>query len=199
MQLVSRSKMPKAIEFFEWIAEEVIPQLLEYGTYTMKPSNDELDKLTKDFYAENDLMDYADMHVVYLAYIGMINGQHVLKFGVTGDYARRELDEHRKTFETYNVIKIWPSVANYAVEKKIKKEMRGKKVLMKYEKKTELIALNGIFTVDKCVKSIDKIVQNTKSKYEEDNETIIKKLQHENQMLNDKIVLLNDKISMLEN
>jgi uncharacterized membrane protein len=62
--LVGKRKMQCTVEFFEWI-----PHLLEYGTYTMKSSNNELAKLTADFYAENDMTDYLNMRVVYLAYM----------------------------------------------------------------------------------------------------------------------------------
>lgn len=189
--LISKSKMPRAQEFFEWVADEVIPELLQYGTYTMKSSNNELSKLMKNFYVENDLMDYAETHVVYLAYIGIHNGIYLLKFGVSGDYPQRELDQHRKTYKTYNVIKIWPANANHAIEKKIKKEMRAKKILVKEKigdkNKTELIALNGVFTLDKCVKTIDKIVAKTKSAYELENEKIINDLKSENKKLLDRI------------
>jgi prophage antirepressor-like protein len=202
LQLVSRSKMPKAIEFFDWIADEVIPELLEYGTYTIKSSKSEIDKLTEDYYVENDITDYIDMHVVYLAYVGIFNGVHVLKFGVSGNYPRRELKEHRETYKTYNVLKIWPTIANYVVEEKIKLEMRGKKVLVNEKingkNKTELIALNGIFTLDKCIKTIDKIVSKTKSVYELENEKIINDLRIENQKLLDKQEFLNQKIMILE-
>ena len=170
-QLIAKSKMPKAVEFFEWISETVIPQLLEYGTYTMKSPKSELAKLTKDFYENNDITDFENTHVVYLAYIGNDNNQYILKFGVSGDYPRRELEEHRKTYKNYNVINIWPANANYLIESKIKKAMRAKRVIHKGKiKGTELIALNGVFTLDKCINTIDKIVQNTKSKLEENYE-----------------------------
>lgn len=49
--------------------------------------------------------------------------------------------------------------------------MRAKRVLHKGGiKGTELVALNGVFTLDKCINTIDKIVKNTKSKLEEDYE-----------------------------
>jgi prophage antirepressor-like protein len=171
LRLVAKSTMPKAMEFFDWIADEVIPNLLEYGTYTIKSPKTELSKLTKDFYEDNDITDFENTHVFYLAYIDSINGQHILKFGVSGDYPRRELEEHRKTYKKYNVIKIWPANANYLIETKVKKAMRAKRVLHKGGiKGTELISLNGVFTLDKCIETINKIAQNTKSKLEEDYE-----------------------------
>lgn len=195
-QLVTRSKKPKAIEFLEWITEDVIPQLLEYGTYTMKSANTELAKLTKDFYVDNDITDYLNMQVFYLAYIGEYDGQHLLKFGVSGNYPRRELEEHRKQFDNYNVIKIWPTIANYLVEDKVRTEMNSKKVLIrqiiKKKNKTELIALNGVFTLDKCIKTIDKIVKCTKSKYEEDTEKIINQLKMENAKLIQEIKMMKE-------
>lgn len=49
--------------------------------------------------------------------------------------------------------------------------MKAKRILYKGGiKGTELIALNGVFTLDKCISTIDKIVKNTKSKLEEDYE-----------------------------
>lgn len=55
LRLVAKSTMPRAMEFFDWIADEVLPQLLEYGTYSMKSPKSELAKLTKNFYEDNDI------------------------------------------------------------------------------------------------------------------------------------------------
>jgi prophage antirepressor-like protein len=193
-QLIFHSKMSNAIRFYEWIVEEVIPEILQFGTYSMKSPSNELEKLTKDFYQDNEITDYLHMHVIYLAYIGQKNEKYILKFGVSGNYPRRELKEHRSTYKDYNIIKIWPCIANYKAEKKIKKEMREKKVLVDGK---ELIALNGVFTLDKCIKVFDKIINNTKSRYEEENENIIQKLKNENELLTQKMELLNDKINLL--
>jgi mevalonate kinase len=80
--------------------------------------------------------------------------------------------------------------------------MKGKKVLVKEtikgKTKTELIALNGIFTLDKCIKTIDKIVNKTKSRYELENERTIEKLITDNENLLKQQEIFEQKIILLE-
>jgi hypothetical protein len=164
-------------------------------------NDNELNKLTTNFYEENDPCDYLEHHVIYLAYIGIYNGKHILQFGASSDYPRQNI-YCKKTYKTYNVIKIWPTLANYVIEKKIKTEMKAKKILTKEiiggKPRTKLIALNEIYTLDKCVGIINKIVSKTKSVYDLENEKIVYDLTMANKKLSNERDLLKKKIELLE-
>jgi len=72
-QLISRSKKPEAMKFYEFITEEVIPELLTKGTYTLPAKESDIAKLNKSFYDNNMLSNFADKPVMYLSYIGQYN------------------------------------------------------------------------------------------------------------------------------
>ena len=63
----------------------------------------------------DEIVDYTNTQVIYLAYVGIRNGQHILKFGATKNYPYEEL-KGKKIFSTYNIIKIWSTDKNYAIK-----------------------------------------------------------------------------------
>jgi hypothetical protein len=138
LQLVFKSKKPGAIKFSEWLADDVIPALLTTGTYTMPITQTDIEHLNKSFYTDNFLSDYDNRPVVYLAYVGKHKiivddtpkEEHVLKFGVTREISRRDLDEHRKFYETFNVLGIWETLSNFEVEDQLKKNFESQGMLI---------------------------------------------------------------------
>ncbi|AEQ60151.1 BRO-N domain containing protein [Acanthamoeba polyphaga mimivirus] len=120
-QLVSRSKKKEAIKLWKQITKEILPELFATGTYTMPITESDITKLTKNFYNDNILSEYDNQNVIYLAYVGkhevVVNGtkkiDHVLKFGKTVHISQRDLDEHRKFYETFNIVGIWKTLACY--------------------------------------------------------------------------------------
>jgi prophage antirepressor-like protein len=165
--LVSHSKTPGAQLFMDWICDDLLPKLFSYGTYSLKP-----DKLAiKEFYDDNLLSDFKDKRVVYLAYVGQHNGEEILKFGISKDFPRRELKEHRKAFSTFKVQHIEICDSNQEVEEKLKIELDARKMLrkMKIEKtmQTELCALNAVNGIESVIGIIKRIAGNTKSDLEQ--------------------------------
>lgn len=161
--LVIKSKMKKAKEFRNWISSKLLPQLFTTGTATL-----ELQNLSKyDFYKDNLITSYENKHVVYLAYIGKYKNEDILKFGISNNYPRRELKEHRKTFNKYNVVYIEEVERNDEVEKRLKTEFKTRNALrsIKIEGKirTELIAVNEIFNVNICISLIQQISMSVRS------------------------------------
>jgi len=95
-QLVSRSKKKEAVKLWEFIAEEVLPELFTTGTYTLAPEKSDIERLNKSFYDDNILSDFEGNPVVYFAYVGEYNKQHKMKYEYSTDFKRRDLLEHRK-------------------------------------------------------------------------------------------------------
>ena len=129
-QLVSRSKKPEAIKLWRQITKEILPTLFKTGTYTMPPKETDIEQLKKSFYDDNMLSDWNNRSCEYLAYIGKFDGRYLLKFGESTDFPRRELVEHRKTFNTFNVIKLWNTMAPKTVEANIKTNFASKNMIV---------------------------------------------------------------------
>ena len=124
------SKKPEAIKLWEFITETILPELFSKGSYTMPPIKSDIERLNKSFYDENMLSDWKNKNCVYLAYIGKFDGHnHILKFGESSDFPRRELVEHRRDFKIFNVLGIWETLANKIVEKKLKTNFASKNML----------------------------------------------------------------------
>lgn len=175
LQLISRSRKKNSEKFFEWLAEEVIPKILSEGTYTLPIKKSDIQRLKKSFYDDNEsiLSDYKGKLVVYLAYIGKYKNMHILKFGKSNDFVKRELDQHRKMYKEFVVLKIWPTLANDLAEEHIKVNFASKKMQVILTRKEleidckeaiqrELISLNEINDLDYCLNMIDTVVANTK-------------------------------------
>jgi prophage antirepressor-like protein len=190
IQLIGHSKMPKAIAFYEWIAEDVIPEILTTGSYTMPSPKADIARLNKSFYDDNMLSSYENKHVVYLGYIGEHNKKHTLKIGESGDFPTRDLIAHRKTYGKFIVIQIWEVMANHQAEQKIKMNFKSKNMLtqlkFKGKNRTELVALNGINDLDYCIRMMTQVINATKShveiNYEHKIDLLRKDLDHSIQM-----------------
>jgi prophage antirepressor-like protein len=181
--LVSHSKTLGAQLFMDWICDDLLPKLFSYGTYSMKP-----EKLAiKEFYDDNLLSDYKDKRVVYLAYVGRHNDEEILKFGISKDFPRRELKEHRKAFSTFKVQHIEICDSNQEVEEKLKIELDARKMLrkLKIEKtmQTELCALNAVNGIESVIGIIKRIAGNTKSDLERKNMDLQNKIRELKVML----------------
>jgi len=211
-QLISRSKKNEAIKLWIFITETVLPELFTKGTYSLPAKQSDISRLTKNFYDDNILSNYKDILAVYLAYIGEYNGKHILKFGKSNDFVRRDLLEHRKMYKTFNVIKIWETMANDLVETNIKYNFMSKNMLTSLTKKElgikcnehtkrELVLLNEVNDLNYCLNMIDTVVNTTvlpqelKYKNEIKNMTSqqeILELKHKNELLEAKIESLKE-------
>jgi len=183
IQLVSKSREDNAMELWEFICDEVLPNLFSKGTYSLPAKPTDVAELTKSFYDDNMISDYKDKLAVYLAYIGFYKGKHVLKYGKTNDFVARDLQQHRKMYKQFNVIRIWESLANDAIENNIRDNFLSKnmsmtltreelKITCKEKTKRELVALNEVNGLDYCLNMIDYVVKNTvipqEQKYKEE-------------------------------
>jgi len=211
-QLISRSKKNEAIKLWEFITETVLPELFTKGTYSLPAKQSDIAGLTKNFYDDNMLSNYKDTLAVYLAYIGEYNGKHILKFGKSNDFVRRDLLEHRKMYKTFNVIKIWETMANDLVETNIKYNFMSKNMLTSLTKKElgikcneqtkrELVLLNEVNDLDYCLNMIDTVVNTTvlpqELKYKNEIKNMasqqeILELKHKNELLEAKIESLKE-------
>jgi prophage antirepressor-like protein len=181
--LILGSKLESAKEFKQWISKEVLPKIFEYGSFSTNPT----DLSINSFYDENYLSVYSNKHVIYLAYIGYHDGQHYMKYGKSNDFPRRELKEHRKLFDKFQVVHICEVDANDEAENKLKIEWEarqmGRSLVIKNKNIKELIAINNANGVEMCIRTMDNICKNTKLKSQEEYESKIKELDTRNKHL----------------
>src|ERR1700747_606261 len=154
-ELIFGSKLKSSEKFKDWIFDEVIPSINQYGTYSLNKKPIEY----KKFYNDNSLSTYTNKNVIYLAYIDKYNNEECFKFGLSSDFPRRELLEHRKTFKIFDVVYIFEADNMNELEKMLKIEFNANKILRKItiDKKnyTEIVAFNDIFTIEPCIKLIE--------------------------------------------
>jgi len=181
--LVMRSKMKDAIKFQKWICNDLLPKIFNYGCYSLK--TDDLSKF--NFYSKNLISEYKDKNVIYLAYIGKHNQQDMLKFGISSDFPRRELIEHRKTFAIFNVLYIEEAELSSHIENKLKLEFKARNMLQNIKinnkMQKEVVALNAINGVESCINIIKQLVSNNKPASIKLLEERNKNLQKENDQL----------------
>lgn len=172
MQLLSQSQQEEAIILWEFITETILPELFSTGRYFLPAKPTDIERLTKSFYDDNMLSTYKDKLAIYLAYIGEYNGVHILKFGKSNDFVRRDLKEHRVMYKKFNVIKIWETMSNDLVEENIKYNFASKDMLTSLTKKElginckektkrELVRLTEVNDLDYCLVMIDNVVKTT--------------------------------------
>lgn len=215
-QLVSRSKKKEAVVLWRKITKEILPTLFKTGTYTLPITQTDIDRLNKSFYTDNFLSDFDNKPVIYFAYIGKhkvkINGvtreEHILKFGVTRKMSRRDLEEHRKFYETFNVLGIWETLSNFEVEEQLKKNFESNGMLVdvqikgknkkKEENRREHIVINEIKNLDYCLNMIENVVKNTVNPLEQQLQQKIKELEQENKMIIQENNMLKQKNTLAE-
>lgn len=124
--MVSRSK------------KEILPILFRTGTYTLPIKDSDVEKLKQNFYDDNMLSSYMGSPCIYFAYIGKhkitLNGitkeEHVIKYEKTIHMEERDPKQHRKFYKTFNVIKIWKTLAYDKVEDKIEANFQSLNILV---------------------------------------------------------------------
>ena len=214
-QLVSRSKKPEAVELWRKITKEILPTLFRTGHYEMPMTSNDADRLTKSFYDDNMLSHYMGNPCVYLAYVGKhyvkINGIEklvdVIKYGNTTEISRRDLEEHRKYYSTFNIIGIWKTLAHLAVEKKIEKNFKSLDMIVKLkikgkgrkteDTKDEHIVFTQRHGIDYCLNMITDVVNCTFHPQEETYKRKIEDLEHTIELLTTKnthLVEINDRL-----
>lgn len=199
-QLIAQSCKNEAEELWDKITKEILPELFATGRYTMPITNSDISKLTKSFYDDNMISDFMENPCVYFAYVGkhqvVVNGftknVDVIKYGNTSEISRRDLKEHRKFYETFNVLGIWKSLAAKEVEKKIEKNFESLNMLVnlkikgvngKNENRKEHIILTEKHNLDYCLNMIQLVVDCTTLPQENKYLDQIRELKTENKYL----------------
>lgn len=130
----------------------------------------------KSFYEANQISSFDNKNVIYIGYIGIIQGEPLYKFGITSDIYRRDFEEHKKNFDFFELIYLSESDNNTVIESIFKKELKCKKIyrklLINQINQTELFTTNNLFNIQDIINILNNLVLEFKL-------PIIKKLESE--------------------
>ncbi|ANB50165.1 putative Bro-N domain-containing protein [Powai lake megavirus] len=156
--LIHCSKKPLAKKIKSWIDDEVLPSLIKYGTYTMQPKKINV----QIFYDDNAISDFFNKNAIYIAYIGMYNGEHLFKFGLTKNIFNRDYKQHRKSFEKFKVVFIGETDNCENVESLFKQELRvrylERQCVIKNKSQTELFTVTTKYTHQYFIDLMKKLI-----------------------------------------
>ena len=179
--LVMSSRKPEAKIFRRWISHKVLPSINRFGSYS-------IEKKYGCFYDDHDLYEYDGCNVCYMAYIGIHNNVPLFKYGITFDYYRREYQEHRKTFDTFQLLYLRQTDNNHIIESLFTKECKSKDIYVQKEFKgknrTELFTVNESQSFERMRMIMDKLIEQNPTKEHQKYEKEIQRLQQEKEELN---------------
>jgi hypothetical protein len=179
--LVMTSRKPEAKIFRRWISHEVLPSINRFGSYS-------IEKKYGCFYDDHDLYEYDGCNVCYMAYIGVHDNIPLFKYGITFDYYRREYQEHRKTFDTFQLLYLRQTDNNHIIEGLFTKECKSKDIYVQKEFKgknrTELFTVNESQSFERMRMIMDKLIEQNPTKEHQKYEKEIQRLRQEKEELN---------------
>jgi hypothetical protein len=183
-------------------------KIIELENSNKKLLKDEEIDINELFWNENSISDFNNKNVVYLAFIGYINGIAYYKYGVTKQIYTREFLQHKKTFDTFIMIHIELCDNMIFVENEFKYELKSKDLLKSQEingrKHIELFITNPQNNIKKIIQILkDLVIKYPLEVIKNSNDEIQKlKLYHENENLkseNEKLKLENEILKLKQN
>lgn len=178
--LIMSSRKPEAKIFRRWLSHQVLPALNKFGSYS-------IGKKYGSFYDHSDLFEYQNQNVFYVAYIGVHRNEPLFKYGISFDYYRREFTEHKKIYETFDLLYLRRTDNNRTVEELFKKECQIKNLYRKIElhgkQFTELFTINEKNSFDRMRVILDKIIEQYPTREIIEREEKIQSLQNQVNML----------------
>jgi hypothetical protein len=200
--LILAIKTPKALNFKEFITDELLPSLRKTGTYTLptqiksyqkkKPTLSDILYNTnsiKSFYDEIQMHKYFDVCVVYLGVIGIytdgeITG-YIIKFGFSNDLGRRDLKEHQATFgKQFKIVCAIPTDNGMKVESEFKKAIKMKDIdlelIFNGKLRKELCFTTSETAIKDLIKIMEEFVVEYPTKATRERDEKIKQLEYYN-------------------
>ena len=187
--LIMSSRKPESKVFRRWLSHVVLPALNKFGSYS-------LGKKYGSFYDTEDLFEYQNQNVFYVAHIGVHNNEPLFKFGISFDYYRREFKEHRKTFDTFDLLFLRRTDNNRQVEELFKKECQSKGLYRKLDingkQYEEIFTINETCHFDRMRVILEKMIEQHPTKEIQVRDEKIKELEHKNEILENRVSDLQD-------
>lgn len=195
--LIFGSKMKVAKTFKHWVTSKVLPELRKTGTYSLKDTITQ--KPIRSFYNTKYISDFYGKNVVYIIYVGSYENKEYYKFGISSRIFEREFMEHRKAFETTEVVYITECDNNAKIEKLFKQNLKTcnllKSLTIKNKTQTELFFTTIDHSLERLKVCLDELINEHKllSISEKDKEIELLKIQKDKdiELKNKDIELIN--------
>lgn len=124
-------------------------------------------KTTSSFYKKNDLYKYNNKNVIYIAYVGEINDEHIYKYGISGKVFEREFNSHRKHFNLFEMKTVKITDNKDIIEDIFEKEMLirniHRSIVINSKKQTELFTVNKSYSFNYIIKLLNRIINDNPS------------------------------------
>lgn len=199
--LILSCQLPNAKMFKRWVTKDVLPSIRKTGSYNI--SNKQPIKY-ESIYQNKNITDFDNKNTFYVSYIGIHNDEHMYKFGVTKRMFERDYYEHRKMFDTFDLIFLQEAINSNDVEHSFKKELKVRNInrIMSFNDKnlTELFTTTDEWDINEIINLITDLINSHPLKKISDLEFKNNQLEHENQIIKLKLENeeLKNKINSLE-
>lgn len=159
ISLLFETKKSIATKFLKWINTKVFPSIHKHGCYLTQKSN-QYENMS--FYKDNMISKFDNKNVLYIGYIGIINGNALFKFGISNRVYERDYKEHKLTFKRFDLIHVIESDNNVKIEKLFKKELTGrgliKQLKINNKLQQELFAPNDTHSIKNVIDLLNNLV-----------------------------------------
>lgn len=155
--LIHHSKQKLAEEIKDWLDEEVLPALAKHGSYSIQSKKLEI----KCFYDDVTISSFYGKFVVYIGYIGKINGEHVFKYGLSKNMFKRDYEQHSKNFKKFEVVFIGETENCDKVEMLFGQDLKVRKLHRTYkELGTEFFTVSTIHPIENLIDNMKQLIIN---------------------------------------
>ena len=119
------------------------------------------------FYKEHDIYKYDNKNVIYIAYVGKYNKEQIFKYGKSAKVFKREYFNHRKTFDTFEMVSIKITDNKDVVEELFENELLvrniHRKLVINSTRQTELFAIDNQYSFEYIQKLLHRIIKDNPS------------------------------------
>ncbi len=144
------------------------------------------------FWNENQINNYNNKNVLYIAFIGIFNNERIYKFGKSEQIYTREFKQHQKFFDIFKMKFVIECNNMSFVEKEFKKFLKSINLLKNIEIKEN--NLTELFTI-KEKQNIDYVIHNLIKLVDENPLPIVKNLKDDIKHKNEEIQNLKEELN----
>jgi prophage antirepressor-like protein len=161
--LIHNSKQKLAKQIKKWIDNEVMPALVKYGSYSMQPKTLNI----KLFYDENAISNFYNKSVMYIGYLGKIEGkisgngcdEYMFKYGLSRKIFKRDYEQHSRNFEMFEVIYIGETDNCEYIESLFEQDLKTWQLHRTYKKHgTEFFTISTKRSIEDLVDHMKKLI-----------------------------------------
>ena len=156
--LVRESKQPLAKEMRKWIDNEVMPAIVKYGSYSMQPASIDI----RLFYEMNTISTFFQKAVLYIGYVGQVNGEFIFKYGLSRNMFKRDFEQHSKHFAKFKVVFIGETDNCEQIEKLFENDVKTfnlyRQLTINGKRQTELFTVSIKYPIDYHIQNMQRLI-----------------------------------------